>query len=898
MRTLSTIALQALLLLASTSFAQPEPDPLLWPEAQRAFLEDGPGLLLAAEQRERLLAADEAGRDQLIRAWLADPIPATPENELEEGISRRRQLVFDEFLSFKDTRARILFLHGKPTARSIIDCGATFKPMEIWTYGVEDPEMEKRRAKGEVEGPRTVHRLVLYRPAPRSSYQLWLPLDSKRALYTSEMEYYMEQWEELRGRIIGKRIDLQACPETPEVEKATGVEGLTGYRRDRPTMKEVQSFLEPPADPAEWARAAAATDLEGRPPELATAGFEFLFPELQGQRMITWVRLKLPPDAGLEPFLPGMETPEPEGQAAVDQGEGGADGGAPAAPAAQPTDGTGEAADPEEATEPEYRVIVNGLIEHEGQIFEEFRIRYKMKPPPPGTPLSLEFERLFRPGKTFLVRARLKDEASGAQGLISRAFQVPKEPQPVAPPMREEVVVSMTEKLAKETIPGRDSLILVPPQSDVVLGLWRAEALVTGSRIQKVVFLVDDKPQLTRTRPPFTAEVRLTEFPTEQVVRAEGYDADGELVAADEVILNQPKGALRVTILAPRRGERLQGTTTARAEVVVPEGRRVDSVEFWINNSLQAAVERPPWQAEVVVPGGTEMAYLSVVAILDDGSRAEDVRFLNAPQFLEEVDVNLVELYTAVTDGSGRLVDHLAREDFEVYEDKRRQTVTKFELMQNLPLTVCITIDTSGSMASALVEAQLAATSFLEDVITPQDRSFAVAFSDRPVLLVPPTDDVDAVATALKGLTAVGWTTLHDAVVTSLYYFRGFRGQRALILLSDGDDTASSIPFRNALEFARRSGVTIYSIGLDVGALGAARRKLAELAEETGGRSFFIKRAEELRGVYDEIERELRSRYLLAYTSDRPRGDGAYRTVEVKVKGRGLKARTIRGYYP
>ena len=141
-------------------------------------------------------------------------------------------------------------------------------------------------------------------------------------------------------------------------------------------------------------------------------------------------------------------------------------------------------------------------------------------------------------------------------------------------------------------------------------------------------------------------------------------------------------------------------------------------------------------------------------------------------------------------------------------------------------------------------------------------------------------------------------TALHDAVVTSLYYFRGVRGRRALILLSDGEDTASTIEFKNSLEYARRSGVVIYSIGLNISkaSLGV-RSKLSSLSKETGGRSFFISKAVELNGVYDAIERELRSQYLLAYLSDAPQGSKEFRFVQVKVKGR-LKARTMSGYYP
>jgi VWFA-related protein len=220
--------------------------------------------------------------------------------------------------------------------------------------------------------------------------------------------------------------------------------------------------------------------------------------------------------------------------------------------------------------------------------------------------------------------------------------------------------------------------------------------------------------------------------------------------------------------------------------------------------------------------------------------------------------------------------------------------------MSSLPLTVGVVLDTSGSMSESLGEAQRAATEFLRRVLEPGDRAFAVAFSDVPTLLMPPTDDVDVVAEALAGARADGWTVLHDAVITGLSYFRDVEGQQALVLLSDGDDTASSFGFDDALEYARRSEAAIYTIGLQIpGSSFQVRGKLSRLASETGGRSFFISRAEELDQVYDEIEEELRSRYLVAYAPDPvPEPGSGFREVGVKVKKRGVRTRTQRGYYP
>lgn len=897
---LPLLGLLLLPILAAPLAAEDDEDPsLLWPESQRAFLHDGPGLLLTEEQRAELRSLDEAGRDRFIEEFLAkDPISDTPENELQEAIARRKRLVQQEFASPSDIRAKVLFLNGRPARRLLVECGLAFVPVEVWLYpgalapetdavaslGLDtedeagdtgdpsDPDDTSDDDTGEPDGLADLpderlakvkelpgHPLIFYEPNPDEPWRLWLPLDTKRALYTSEMEYWLEQWEELQGRVLrAKRFDLQVCDTAPLVDLATGVRGLRDFQPDRPTQADYQRFLQPPADLASWSRNAMETSVESPAPELEVQDLEIQFPEKLGQRMLTRALLTLPP---------GGYQIDTEGE------------------------------------KPEVRFSVEGVVEQDGDVFDDFRLRFQLDPPEEGTPLALAVDRSLRPGRQFLLRMTVRDEVSGAEARLVRGFTVAMEPQEIELPEGEleRRMVALGEEIARRRIPGQDSLVLVPPESEVVLGLWRAEALVAGDRVQKVVFLVDGTPQYSRTSPPWTAELRLSEFPTEQIVRAEGYDANGDLVASDEVLLNQPRGAFRVRIVEPKRGgDRVSGPVSTRAEVVVPEERRVERVEFRLNDELVTTLEKPPWQTVVEVDGSIEVTYVAATAFLDDGSRAEDVRFLNAPEYLEQVDVNLVELYTAVTDRNGRLQPNLTESDFEVLENGRPQTLSKFELVRNLPLTVGITIDTSGSMVQSISEAKRAALDFLSNVIERGDRTFAVSFSSRANLLMPPTDDVDAVGDMLEGLQAVGWTALHDAVVTSLYYFRGVRGQRALVLLSDGDDTASSISFKEALEYARRSGVAIYSIGLEVGKLNlGVRNKLKSMAEETGGQVFFISKAEELRDVYEQIEEELRSRYLLAYNSDsRVSEEGSFREVEVKVKKRGLEARTIRGYYP
>ncbi len=888
--------------------------PLLWPEDQRSFLQDGPGLLLSSNQTEELVDRDAIGREEFIVRFLdKDPIPETSENELLEGIERRQELVAQEFISYLDVRAQLMFLHGRPDYRTVVDCAETFRPLEIWSYSdtayaetldlsrklipteaerqgqaLEDSETEQERrrrieqttnpyrgryAKSPVLPTRVRdktpedlaaqfalenHRhLVVYRPKPKDPYRLWLPIDSKRSIYNAEMEYWLEQWEELRRQLRGgRRFDRTICDYSLIVDQVTGIDGLFGFQPNRPKNADLKAFLQPPDDLAAWARKAAQTDVEDIP-RLSGGELEMFFPELAGLRIVTRGVVTLPADVELEPFIDGDRS--------------------------------------------ELRLKIEGHVERDGKIFDEFRVRYQLPAPAEGeaVPVAMVFDRKLRAGQDFLLRAKLIDEVSGKELVLNRGFRVPNNPTAMdEPPVPDNVMVAIGTELGKTRISGYDSLILVPPESDVIFGLWRAEALVTGERIVKVAFYLDDAVQLTRRRPPFSAELRLSEFPTEQVVKAEGYDEHGTVVASDEVMLNQPHGELRVRITDPPRGRSAFGSVTAKAEVIIPEETRITKVEFLVNDESQATVEKPPWEASVDVPPGQDLVYLTVVAELNDGSRAEDVRFLVAPDHIEEVDVNLVELYTTVTDKNGLLIRGLEKEEFQIWEDSQPQQIAKFELVENLPLTLGVTIDTSGSMIESLGEAQRAAVGFLESIITQRDRCFAVAFSDKPALLMERTSDVGAVAQVLEDLDANGSTSLHDAIVTSLYYFRGVRGRRALVILSDGEDTSSSLEFAEALEYAKRSGVSVYTIGLRIGKSEiGVRRKLEKLAEETGGRTFYIKEATDLSSVYKDIERELRSQYLVAYSSDQQGKSGQYHEIEVKVRDGKLKARTIRGYY-
>jgi VWFA-related protein len=131
----------------------------------------------------------------------------------------------------------------------------------------------------------------------------------------------------------------------------------------------------------------------------------------------------------------------------------------------------------------------------------------------------------------------------------------------------------------------------------------------------------------------------------------------------------------------------------------------------------------------------------------------------------------------------------------------------------------------------------------------------------------------------------------------SLYYLTGVSGQRAILLLSDGKDEVSRFSFDETLEYARRAGVTVYTVGLGV-AEGGGRRALQQLAEVTGGQSYFASHVDELGEIYATIERDLRSQYLLAYQSTNSARTDQFRGVEVKVDVPGARVRSMSGYFP
>jgi Ca-activated chloride channel family protein len=268
-----------------------------------------------------------------------------------------------------------------------------------------------------------------------------------------------------------------------------------------------------------------------------------------------------------------------------------------------------------------------------------------------------------------------------------------------------------------------------------------------------------------------------------------------------------------------------------------------------------------------------------------------------------------VSLNVTVTDGA-HYVGDLTREDFQVFEDGVHQEITYFS-RANLPVALALLIDTSASMESRLPTAQEAAIGFARR-LRPQDLAEIVDFDSRVVILQPFANDVTALEQAIRKTAAGGSTSMYNAVYIALKNLKRIVAtntdeirRQAIVLLSDGEDTSSLLPFEEVLDLAKRSETAIYAIGLrsdDEPArsgpgFNEAEFVLRQLSQETGGRTFFAANVKDLAGLYDQISDELSSQYTVGYTSRNAKRDGSWRRVVVRVNRPSTVARTKQGYF-
>ena len=282
------------------------------------------------------------------------------------------------------------------------------------------------------------------------------------------------------------------------------------------------------------------------------------------------------------------------------------------------------------------------------------------------------------------------------------------------------------------------------------------------------------------------------------------------------------------------------------------------------------------------------------------------------PEFRIGVKVDLVVFYTSVIDKNNHFVSGLERGRFRVIEDGVEQKIESFS-QEDVPVSMGIVLDLSGSMRGKIEQVNRAALAFLK-AGNPGDEFFLIGFNDDVELLQDYTDDIDEVSDALENTVVAGKTHLYDAIYLGVEKAQtGAKSRKALVVITDGNDDTSYYSLKELIAKIQESDVQVFCVGL----LDELPRKgifsgwsnseakkyqdaLVRISEETGGNAFFPREASELRGVVDEIARDLRGQYGIGYFSSNTASDGAFRTVKIELtdkKNDGMKIRHRRGYF-
>jgi Ca-activated chloride channel homolog len=268
------------------------------------------------------------------------------------------------------------------------------------------------------------------------------------------------------------------------------------------------------------------------------------------------------------------------------------------------------------------------------------------------------------------------------------------------------------------------------------------------------------------------------------------------------------------------------------------------------------------------------------------------------------LDVTRVPVLFTVADKKGHFVTDLTKDEFEVVENKKPQTILDFNGESDLPLRLAVLIDTSNSIRERFKFQQEAATNFVETVVRPVlDKAIVVSFDTSAELVADMTDDIEKLNASIRTLRPGGGTALYDAIYFAckekLQDQPPEKFRRAMVILSDGDDNQSRYTRDQALEMAQKADVVIYTISTNISGQELDGDKvLRYFAQETGGQVFFPFKVSDLNQSFENIANELRHQYIVVYRPEPLKADGQYHTLDIRVKGRkDLVVRARHGYY-
>ncbi|HEV8660358.1 MAG TPA: VWA domain-containing protein [Thermoanaerobaculia bacterium] len=816
------------------------------PEKYRQFLEDVEPIILPNEVDTFLILETDAQRDIYINDFWKrrDAAQGTTNHAFRDLYYERLETAKSQYKQASCDRARTYLLYGEPMEVLKIDCDRLLQPIEIWHYFYI---------------PSISHhvRLLFYIPRMGNDYKLFRPMGDNMtdlaelvsqeamggAINADAAVQKVFFQSEFQGSFLSK-IETQ-CKNGDEILRA-----ISASQQNRTLLLNV---FDPPKVNDEDVKRILRSVVIATPnaPKLA-ADFAVKFPAKQGAKTDAEITVSVPRSQVVLKDVGGVKL---------------------------------------------YSLDVTGEVLREGQLYENYRYRYDYPADVKDEKLPVVIDRFLRPAE-YQSRIKVTDVNSGAEAILENAVTVPELFDTPEQQKAKEAGEKTIAQLKEDVQSNETKLRIVPFADELLSGIQKIETLAVGDNIKAVVFYLDGKKVAIKRQPPFTLDLDFGSVPQVHKVRVVAVDEKGTAVAGDDVAVNTGNDPFRVRIVSPRIGN-VKGRTRVEVAVKVPEGKSVGAVQLYLNETPMATLYDAPYVSTVNIPATQSVGYLRAVATLKDDPTppVEDVVMINTPAYMETVDVHLIELPTTVL-VSGHPKTDLGEASFKVFDEGKPVKISKFEYVKNLPLSLGLAIDTSGSMQPRMQEAQKAGAQFFQNVLKAGDKAFVVSFDTQPQLIQKWSPRLSDLNAGLAKLRAEEYTALYDAVVFSLYNFLGVKGQKALVLITDGKDTVSKFSYDQALEYSRRAAVPIYGIGIGIKSSEIdVRYKFGKFCTETGGNVYYIDRAEELGRIYTDIQNELRSQYVLGfYPPDGVKPGSKWREVTVQVsEGR---AKTIRGYYP
>lgn len=417
-------------------------------------------------------------------------------------------------------------------------------------------------------------------------------------------------------------------------------------------------------------------------------------------------------------------------------------------------------------------------------------------------------------------------------------------------------------------------------------------AINPGFDNAKVTVLVDGQKIADGLKSPYHVEVDFGPAPLQHKITVIATAANGKRAQWNDVI-NRGNLPLSVKVKAIDLA-----TGVFEAEATSPKEDPIELVQLWDGGQAVASANAEPYRF-TVPQSMIDSGFVQITARTKSGEEAADFWSAAGSVHSEELQVRTVPIFVSVIDRNGQTHTKLDRSQFRILDESAEGTIIEFGKAFDQPISIALLIDASASMTYSMKHAAKAASDFVASALKDGDRCSITAVQDVPRRKQPLTADRAAIAKALHGITPMGRTALYDAVASAIRELREEKNRRAIVVLTDGSDTASTWSYEELQKLTREAAIPIYFIAYEGGDSEQVGRQLDQLrflAGDTGG---FVATAtqQNLLAKYNEIENDLRAQFAILYQVSDFGKSNQYRRVRVMIDSPKLTARTIKGYF-